>query len=99
MNYDSHNATNHFVSLPLSLHYLPFIIHPKRVSDLSSTIVDNIFSNVCDLDTTSGNISTQIAGHFLSFLIVKKVMLPNKSMSYYQHGYSKLDQEKFLAKS
>ena len=84
------------VSLLLS-HYLPCIIHPTRVSDYSSTIIDNIFSSVCNLDTKSGKILTQIADHFYQFLIVKKVEFGNKTMSHYQHDYSKFDQDKFLA--
>ena len=97
LNYDSHTATCDFVSLLLSQHYLPYIIHPTRVSDHSSTIIDNIFSNVCNLDTKSGNILTQIADHFPQFLIVRKTMSANKTMAYYQHDYSKFDQESFLA--
>ncbi len=96
LNYDSHSATNDFVSLLLSHHYLPYITHPTRVSDHSSTIIDNIFSNICDLDTKSGNILTQIADHFPQFLTVKKVVSSNKTMSYYHHDYSKFDQERFL---
>ena len=97
LNYDSHTPTFDFFSLLLSQHYLPYIIHPTRVSDQSSTVIDNIFSNVCNLDTKSGNILTQIADHFPQFLIVRKVGITNKTMSYYQHDYSKFDQEKFLA--
>ena len=84
------------VSLPFS-HYLPYIIHPIRVSDYSSTIIDNIFSNACNLDTKGGKILTQIADHFPQFLIVTKVEFGNNTMSHYQHDYSKFNQEKFLA--
>ena len=40
---------------------------------------------------------TQIADHFPQFLIVRIAAFTNKTMSYYQHDYSKFDQEKFLA--
>ena len=72
LNYDSHTPTKNFVSLFLSQHFLPFVVHPTRVSDHSSTIIDNIFSNICNLETKSGNILTHIADHFPPFLIVKK---------------------------
>ena len=65
--------------------------------DIIFTIIDNIFSNVCNVDTKSGNILTQIADHFPQFLIVRKAAFTNKTLSYYQHEYSKFDQEKFLA--
>ncbi len=61
------------------------------------SIIGNIFSNICDLDTKSGKILKQIADHFPQFLIVKKLVSSNKTMSYYQHDYSKFDEEKFLA--
>ena len=97
LNHDSHTATCDFVSVLLSQNFLPYIIHPTRVSDHSSTIIDNIFSNVCNFDTRSGNILTQVADHFPQFLIVKKAVLTIKNLSYYQHDYSKFDQERFLA--
>ena len=96
LNYDNHTPTRDFISLLLSQHYLPYIIHPTRVSHQSSTIIDHIFSNVCNLDTKSGNILTQIADHFPQFLVVRKAGITNKTLSYYQHDYSRFDQEKFL---
>ena len=41
---------------------------------------------------------TQVADHFPQFLmIVKKVVLSIKNLSYYQRDHSKFDQERFLA--
>ena len=67
LNYDSHTPTKKFVSLFLSQHFLPFVVHPTRVSDHYSTIIDNIFSNICNLETKKGNILTHIADHFSQF--------------------------------
>ena len=97
LDYDSYNPTCDFVSSLLSQHFLPYIIHPTRVSDYSSTIIDNIFSNICNLNTISGNILTQVADHFPQFLIVKKAGIASKTQSYYQHYYSNFDQVKFLS--
>ena len=97
LHYDSHTPTKDFVSLLLSQHFLPYIFHPTRISDQSSTIIDNIFSNVCNLDTKSGNILTQIVDDFPQFSIVSKIGITNKAMSYYQHNYSQFDQGQFLA--
>ena len=56
-------------------HYLlPYILHPTRVTDHSFTVIDNIFSNVTDFDTVSGNIINQIADHFAQCLILKKYL-------------------------
>ena len=96
LSYDSHAPTKNFVSLFLSQHFLPFVVHPTRVSDHSSTIIDNVFSNICNLETKRGNILTHIADHFPQFLIVKEGGIANRSLSFYQHDYSKCDQESFL---
>ena len=66
LDYDSHIPTMDFISPFLSQHCLPYIIHPTQVSNPSSTIIYNIFAKVCNLDTKSGNILTQIAGRSFS---------------------------------
>ena len=91
LNYDSHTATGEFVNLLLSKQFLPFIVHPTRVSDNSSTIIDNIFANVLDQETVSGNILTQITDHFPQFLIVKHAGIAYKNLSYSYHDFSKLN--------
>ena len=61
-------------------HYLlPYILHPTRVTDHSSTVIDNIFSNVTDFDTVSGNIINQIADHSAHFLILKEIHIEYKT--------------------
>ena len=96
LNYDSHISTGNFVNLFLSQHFLPYIVHPTRVSDQSATIIDNIFSNACNFDTISGNILTQISDHFPQFIIVKKAGITARSLSYYQHDYATFNQENFI---
>ena len=97
LNYDSHTPTCDFVSSLLSEHFPPYVIHPTRVSDYSSTIIDNILSNICNLNTISGNILTQVADHFPQFLIAKTAGIASKTQSYYQHDYSNFDEGKFLS--
>ena len=69
-NYDSHTETNDFLNLMISHYLLPHILHPTRVTDHSATIIDNIFSNNCEMDTVSGNLLSQISDHFPQFLII-----------------------------
>ena len=49
-NYCSHTETNDFINLIVCNYLLPHILHPTRVTGHSATIVDNIFSNNCELD-------------------------------------------------
>ena len=66
------------------------------MSGHSSTIIENISSNICNLKTISGKIFTHIAGQFPQIFNVKKAGLLYKNVSYYQHDYSKSNQERFL---
>ena len=73
--YDEHTDTNYFINSVVSHYLLPYMLHPTRVTDHSSTVIDNMFSNGTDFDTISGNIISQIAGHFAQFFILKKFLL------------------------
>ena len=48
LNYDSHTPTNDFVNTFFSKNFLPCINHPTRIYGQSSTILDNIFTNIID---------------------------------------------------
>ena len=68
----------------------------KGLTDHSSTVIDNIFSNVTDFDIVSGNIINQIADHFAQFLILKKLNIEYKNTTFYQHDYSSFQMENFV---
>ena len=96
LNYNSHTATINYVNFLFSKQFLPYIIHPSRVSDHSSTLIDNIFANISDDETISGNILTHITNHFPQFLIIKYAGISYKNLSYYQHDFSQLNAENLL---
>ena len=95
-NYSSHTETNDFINLMVSNYLLPHILHPTRVTDHSATIIDNIFSNNCELDTLSGNLLSQISDHFPQFLIIKNVMVDYRNCSLFQYDYSKFNEQSFI---
>ena len=95
LSYDSHTGTGAFVNLHLSKQFLPYIMHPTRVSDNSSTIIDNIFAKVLDQETVSGNSPTQITDHFPLFLIVKHAGIAYKNLSNSYRDVSKLNIDRF----
>ena len=97
LGYESDSETNDFINTMVSHYLLPYILHPTRVTDLSATIIDNIFSNVCEFETISGNIMAQLADHFAQFLIMRKTNVQYKNCSYLQRDYSKFDKDKFIA--
>ena len=96
LNYNSHTAKTNYANLFFSAQFLPYIIHPSRVSDNSSTLIDNIFANILQCETVSGNILTQITDHFPQFLILKHAGISYKKVQYYKHDFSKLDAEVLL---
>ena len=96
LNYNSHTSTTNFVNFLFSKQFLPYIVHPSRVSENSSNLIDNIFSNISYNETVSGNILTHITDHFPQFLIIKHAGISHKNLSYYQHDFSKFNEGNLL---
>ena len=96
LQYESHSSTNDFLNTMISNSFLPYILQPTRVTDHSSTVIDNIFSNITDFVTSSGNITSLVADHFAQFLIIKKCHVSYKSCSYLVNDYSSFGKEKFI---
>ena len=80
----------------VSHNLLLYILHPTRVTDHSAKVIDNIFSNVTDLETVSGNIFSKIADHYSQFLILTKLQTDYKSSTFYQYNYSNFKQYNFI---
>ena len=96
LNHNSSTPITNYVNFLFSKQFLPHIIHPSRVSGHSSTLIDNIFTNITANETLSGNTMTQITDHFPQFLIVKHAGITFKNLSYFQHDFSNLNEENLL---
>ena len=68
-NYDTHTATNEFANSLFSNNFFPCINQPARISAHSSTLIDNIFTNLLNANIVSGNILTHISDHLPQCLI------------------------------
>ena len=88
LEYESDSETNDFINTMVSHYLLPYILHPTRVTDQIGTIIDDIFSNICEFETISENIMAQLADHFAQFLIMRKTNVQHKNCSHLQHDYS-----------
>ena len=73
LQYDSHSYTNNFLNTVISQSFVPYIHQLTRVTDQSATVIDNIFSNITDYKTISGNITSLIVDNFAQFLLIKKM--------------------------
>ena len=54
LNYDSNTVINEFINFMVSQYLLRHVLHPTRITDHSSTIIHNIFTNDTDYETISG---------------------------------------------
>ena len=64
LKHDSHSGTKHFVDTMYSLNLYPLINKPTRVTRESATLIDNIFANVLNKQTSSGVLINDITDHF-----------------------------------
>ena len=71
---DRHPPTKHFLDTLLGHGFYPLINKPTRITTESVTLIDNILTNVHDLQTKSGIWTVDISDHLPVFTI-----LPNYS--------------------
>ena len=69
MNYETDNATSHFLDNVFSNSFFPYINIPTRHTSRSKTLIDNILHNGINRNTIPGNITTDISDHLAQFLI------------------------------
>ena len=80
----------------ISHYLLPRSLHPTCVTDHSTTVIDNIYSNNTSYETVSGNIVTHIYDHFPQFIILTKTNIDYKRCSFSKRDFSKFYEQKFV---
>ena len=96
---DSVKEVSDYLDIISSFNFLPHIILPTRVTETTSTIIDNIFINSAEYDTLSGNIISPISDHFPQFLVLKNSPVDNtfpSNNNHYARDWKKFDQDAFL---
>ena len=73
---DGVNNYKTFYELMSSYGYLPQILQPTRIQGDSATIIDNIFTNTCNMKIQSGNIITDFSDHYSQFVSTERERLP-----------------------
>ena len=70
LKYNSHQPTSEIYDLMYSFSFLPVITKPTRITETSSTLIDNIFTNDLDISNhSSGILCTDISDHFPVFTL------------------------------
>lgn len=96
LNYESHTETNEFFNTMNSYFLLPYILQPTRITDRSTTLIDNIYANTFTHNAISGNIITHIADHLPQFLIIEDIKINYKLLNYYKFDYSNFNKNNFV---
>ena len=78
LNYNDHQPTNDFLDSLASNSFIPYFLHPTRITSHSKTLIDNIFSNFISPEIISGDITATISDHLPQFAFVPNI-LPNLS--------------------
>ena len=74
LKYDTNVKNADFLNLMSSYGFLPLILQPTRITEFTSTLIDNIYSNNMDQPCIGGNVLISFADHFTQFISIKKNM-------------------------
>ena len=73
LNCSSLDHVNEFVNTVYNNCFRPLIDKPTRITRFSSTLIDNILTNVCTKDITSGIFYNDITDHLPIFSLTRKI--------------------------
>ena len=97
LKHNSHSETEDFLNSLGSYAFHPQILKPTRITDHSTTLIDNIFFNSLEHHVISGNIISGITDHLPNFLIVNKLSNLLKRFKLFKRDYSKLNNRALVA--
>ena len=75
LNANSHIQTSNFFNAMCNF-FIPHILQPTRITEQSKTLIDNIFVNNLEYNTSSGNLTSAISDHLIQFLLIKNFKEP-----------------------
>ena len=96
LKYETSNKHQHFLNTLTSVGFLPHILQPSRISDYSTTLIDNIYGNNLEQESLSGNILINFADHFSQFLSINKEINRIKLHDVYRRDLSNFDEKSFI---
>ena len=67
LNYNDHHPKNDFLDSLAYNSFMPYILHPTRITSHSKTLIDNVFSNLISPDIICGNITATISDNLPQF--------------------------------
>ena len=79
-----------------SFGFLPYILQPTRISDHSTTLIDNIYGNNFEQESVSGNISIMFADHFSQFLSINKEIIKPSTSNVFKRDFSSFEENMYI---
>ncbi|XP_057290769.1 uncharacterized protein LOC130613442 [Hydractinia symbiolongicarpus] len=95
---ESVKEVSDYINITSQFNLMPHIILPTRVTESTSTIIDNISFNSAKWDTLSGNIINSISDHFPQFLVLRDLSAVNPahvSNDIYARNWKKFSHDAF----
>ena len=79
LNCNDNPLCQDFLNLMLSKSFIPLTRKPTRITDVASTLIDNIFVNNAFCDISSGIIVSDLSDHFPIYASISGFVIGNKS--------------------
>ena len=70
MNSNTDKDPDDFLELITTNSFIPLIIRPTRITTTTKTLIDNIFTNITEVQSITGNITCSISDHLAQFAII-----------------------------
>ena len=96
LKYDTNSKYSDFLNTMTSSGFLPHILQPTRITEYSSTVIDNIYGNNFEQISQSGNILIKFADHFTQFLSINKEVTKVKHNTVYKRDFREFNEESFI---
>ena len=100
LQYETSERVNNFVDTLSSNFLSPLILLPTRISDSSSTLIDNIFCNVTfNSNITSGSFTSAVSDHLLpQFAIIEDCFekSPKSKSNIFKRSWKNVDRNLFI---
>ena len=98
MNYNDYQPSNDFFHSLTSNSFIPYILHPTRITSHSKTLIGNIFSNYISHEIISGNITATISDYLPQFSYIPNILSnpSTQKSNFYERDWSKFKQENFI---
>ena len=96
LKYENNKKYSEFLNSVTAFGLLPHILQPTRITEFTSTLIDNIYGNNFAHNTVGGNILITFADHFSQFISVNKNVQKLKPKPIFRRDFSSFKDADFI---